>query len=213
MSFTNPAWVDPIEATFDEGKPIRSEQGLMLAGNPISIAQGTSNAPIMVSALHPYNKAYVGDSADGVIYDYSVDGSVGSIETPLFDDGYDYALYVEDLVGTNNSVSLDVYHSNSTWITIKDLSASSNNNTFNGWLFLRPLPTNLSRHLTGYSPSGFYAKTLNLTTQETIIEPNGGFGSANIGPVSINKARLNFSGIGNASAGKVFLYRRRNYGE
>ena len=45
MAFNNPAWIDPIEATFDEGKPIRSEQGLMLAGNPIAIAQGAAGSP------------------------------------------------------------------------------------------------------------------------------------------------------------------------
>jgi hypothetical protein len=45
MPIVNPDWVAPIEMTFDEGKPIRSEQGLMLAGNPIAITLGKPNAP------------------------------------------------------------------------------------------------------------------------------------------------------------------------
>lgn len=45
MPIVNPDWVPPIETTFDEGKPIRSEQGLMLAGNPIAMAQGKPGAP------------------------------------------------------------------------------------------------------------------------------------------------------------------------
>jgi len=42
---TDPDWIDPEETTFDVEKPIRSEQGVMLAGNPIAIAQGKPGAP------------------------------------------------------------------------------------------------------------------------------------------------------------------------
>jgi hypothetical protein len=42
---TDPDWIDPDEATFDVEKPIRSEQGVMLASNPIAIAQGKPGAP------------------------------------------------------------------------------------------------------------------------------------------------------------------------
>jgi hypothetical protein len=42
---TDPDWIDPEETTFDVGKPIRSEQGVMLAGNPIAIAMGKPGAP------------------------------------------------------------------------------------------------------------------------------------------------------------------------
>lgn len=45
MPITNPSWVPPIEFTFDEGNPITSKQGLMLAGNPIAIANGGAGAP------------------------------------------------------------------------------------------------------------------------------------------------------------------------
>lgn len=42
---TDPDWIDPEETTFDVEKPIRSEQGVMLAGNPIAIALGKPGAP------------------------------------------------------------------------------------------------------------------------------------------------------------------------
>lgn len=42
---TDPDWIDPIEETFDVGKPIRSEQGLIFAGNPIAMALGKPGAP------------------------------------------------------------------------------------------------------------------------------------------------------------------------
>lgn len=45
MPITDPDYVPPIAITFDEEKPIRSEQGLLLAGNPIAIALGKPGAP------------------------------------------------------------------------------------------------------------------------------------------------------------------------
>ena len=42
---TDPDWIDPEETTFDVEKPIRSEQGVMLAGNPIAAFQGKPGAP------------------------------------------------------------------------------------------------------------------------------------------------------------------------
>lgn len=52
MTITNPDWVPPIEYTFDTGQAIRSEQGLMLAGNPIAIALGKAGAPrVLLPAL------------------------------------------------------------------------------------------------------------------------------------------------------------------
>lgn len=44
VTITNPDWVPPIEETFDEGKPIRSLQGLMLAGNPVAMGLGKPGA-------------------------------------------------------------------------------------------------------------------------------------------------------------------------
>lgn len=45
MPIINPDYTPPIEMTFDEGKPIRSEQGLMLAGNLIAAFMGKPGAP------------------------------------------------------------------------------------------------------------------------------------------------------------------------
>lgn len=50
MTLTDPDWIDPIESTFDPGKAVRSDQGVMLAGNPIAIALGKPGAPRNVAA-------------------------------------------------------------------------------------------------------------------------------------------------------------------
>lgn len=50
MSLTDPDWIDPIESTFDPGKAIRSDQGLMMAGNLIALALAKPGAPRIVPA-------------------------------------------------------------------------------------------------------------------------------------------------------------------
>jgi hypothetical protein len=47
---------------------------------------------------HPYNMVYFGDGNDGLIYDNSVDGNVLSVETPVFEAGYEYAVYFDDIL-------------------------------------------------------------------------------------------------------------------
>jgi len=94
MSLINPDWIDPIESTFDEGRPIRQEQGLMLAGNPIAMAPGKPGAPIVEAGWHPYDATKVG-GGDGVFWDFNVDGDVSIALSPLFEDGFEYHLYVD----------------------------------------------------------------------------------------------------------------------
>ena len=71
MVITNPDWIPPIEMTFDVEKPIRSEQGIQLAGNPIAIAEGAAGAPrivgraaaskVEVLQVHPFSSLSAGD--------------------------------------------------------------------------------------------------------------------------------------------------------
>ncbi len=66
---TDPDWIDPEETTFDVEKPIRSEQGIMLAGNPIAIALGKPGAPRIVPgalAIYLGEVATSGSTAAGL---------------------------------------------------------------------------------------------------------------------------------------------------
>jgi len=104
MPIIDPDWTTPIEMTFDPGKSIRSDQGLMLAGNPIAMAQGKPGAPYIQAIWHPYNGAVVGDGFDGRIWSFAIDGAVTAFETPDFLDGYEYRLSCFD-ISHNNAVS------------------------------------------------------------------------------------------------------------
>jgi hypothetical protein len=99
MPIINPDWVPPIEATFTDEKPVRSEQGLMLAGNPIAMAMGKPGAPYIAAEWHPFNGAAHGDGLDGLIYDHTADGGVSQISLGAVLPGYEYRWMFEKVTG------------------------------------------------------------------------------------------------------------------
>ena len=93
MPIINPDWVPPIESTFGVKKPIRSEQGLMLAGNPIAIAEGAAGAPRLrglaamtereYSILFPLvvQEVGTGNFPSGTVPVYAYDGGFSTTTT------------------------------------------------------------------------------------------------------------------------------------
>lgn len=187
MAFTNPAWVDPIEATFDEGKPVRSGQGLLLAGNPIAIAQGATGAPVMVTGWHPYDMVNVGDGNDGLIYDNSVDGNVTTVYSPNFSDGYQYCIYSTDLEITfNTNLSISAEMSDGSFKFLQTVSANTSGDPINLFVFSFEFP----RLLRGaYSDNTQYSGS----------------------KVKDVRFRAQASSSQNITAGKLYMLRRREY--
>ncbi|MCE8420112.1 hypothetical protein LZ190_15620 [Rhodovulum sulfidophilum] len=58
----------------------------------------------VIPGWHPYDMLRPGDGATGLIWSYDKAGSVQNVETPEFEDGYEYALIFE-AVATNKSGS------------------------------------------------------------------------------------------------------------
>jgi hypothetical protein len=83
-------------------KGITLQQGRALRDNPIAIAEGAAGAPYVAAGWHPYDGVTVGDGADGVIYDFAVDGAVNSVTSPNFVDGYEYQFHFEGLTINGN---------------------------------------------------------------------------------------------------------------
>lgn len=57
---------------------------------------------------HPYDMAYPGDGNDGVIYDQAVDGSVATVVSPDFADGFEYRFLVIDVAPSAGTVPLRI---------------------------------------------------------------------------------------------------------
>ena len=80
-----PTFADPDTGAF-------SEDFKGIVENFPAMARGENGSPYVEAGWHPYDGVTVGDGADGVIYDFAVDGALGSVETPDFADGYEYMI-------------------------------------------------------------------------------------------------------------------------
>lgn len=80
-----------LDTQVDPDAPITSLLGYQWRDNPIAIAEGASGAPVVAAGWHPYDLVNVGGSETGYIYNSAVDGTVATVESPNFADGYEYA--------------------------------------------------------------------------------------------------------------------------
>ena len=222
MPITNPDWVPPIEMTFDVKRPIRSEQGLMLAGNPIAIAGGAPGAPIIVAGWHPYNGNIIGGST-GLIYDHAVDGDVTTIETPALAAGFEYWLEWRGLTkteGANAALTCDFRLSETGDYTITgyelgNLRASNIPRKPTGKIFLEP-QISRSIHMVRSTlwDSSVSAGGVILNTGITLADDQPGFKADDFvftrtDETRIDRLRLVSSVAGGIQGGRAYLFRRR----
>ncbi|MCW2305365.1 hypothetical protein M2324_003787 [Rhodovulum sulfidophilum] len=53
-----------------------------------------TGAPVNEAVWHPYDMVRVGDGADGLFWDHSLTGNQRYVQTPAFEDGYEYMLRI-----------------------------------------------------------------------------------------------------------------------
>lgn len=104
----------PYDASLVSDTVIAHKKGLTLQllrglrDNAIALVKGEANAPVNQAMWHPYDMVTIGDGADGVIFDHSADGTVASITTPDFEDGYEYRFIGRD-VDDNDLLDLNAF--------------------------------------------------------------------------------------------------------
>ena len=103
MTTYNDAAVSDASIAFQ--KPITLQQGRALRNNPIAAFEGANGSPYTAAGWHPYDGVTVGDGADGVIYDFAVDGALGAVISPNFVDGYEYQ-FIFDGISINSAQDL-----------------------------------------------------------------------------------------------------------
>lgn len=84
-------------------KGITIQQGRALRDNPKAMAQGATDSAVIFAGWHPYNLTEVGGSETGVIYDGAVDGATSPVDSPDFEDGFEYAFVFKGI--DHNQVS------------------------------------------------------------------------------------------------------------
>jgi len=165
-----------------------------LRDNPSAAQEGAAGAPVSVYGWQPVDKVTVGDGKRGLIYDYAVDGSVATITTPNFVDGYEYRMIVVDLGATGAvQVGFFLYGETTGWVEAKRIANSySAIQTFD--IEIRMPRISQRNHVS-------LICSQNLTS-------NGGylFGSAQ----KVRNGRIDFA-TGGTSQGVVYLFRRREF--
>lgn len=174
----------------DPDAPLTATLAKKWRDNPIALAEGASNAPVLSAAWHPYNMVTANDGATGQFYNGAV---VASVTTPTMEAGYDYQFRGTNL-SHNNGIATDFRINGTSVITTV---ANATNIQF---MFEITNPTGASNH---------------TRFAHTNVIYNGTSLAAFTTPVFFGFTALttfNFTwGAGNFDAGQIYMYRRRNY--
>jgi hypothetical protein len=143
-----------------------------------------------------------------VIYDSAVDGSVGSVESPAFEAGYEYLFCFDRVANSQSTVDSKVFR-----YELYDDASSS---------YVTAQTTGLSSHITQFIYGDFtilrpkmslYAHTVNLdilaeaSTGNKSLTKNG-YARVKGTPFTVGKVRFSFDST-NTTQGKIYMFRRR----
>ena len=169
-------------------------------------------APVNRAAWHPLNKLVGTDANTGIFYDFAVNGALTSVETPVFEDGYEYRIRVQAVsptTGTGGNLQIELRRqSTGTYAGAGALIAGvSGTHIVFGEIILPTVRRSLRNHfITGYmqiSPATPSDSILTSTPINLVQEL-----SANS---LIDRARIGWSSATQIDAGVMALERRRLY--
>ena len=197
------AWLTLINALFLPGKPILGSTGIALRDNIEAGHRAAAGAPIGINAgWHPYDRTVISGTETGLIYDFGVHGAVSAIDTPDFEDGFEYALVVRGLsrsgaIGTELILSLYLATSAS-WAQVFSNGGGDPTATQDAYLeILTP------RIVSRIHPVNAFARS----NGSGEVNSAGSVLLYNATAQKIGKARLS-SFSATIDDGKVYLYRR-----
>jgi hypothetical protein len=108
-------YTDILDAEIDQDSPVTDTLWTKNRDNPIAIAEGSDDAPVVAAGWHPYDQVEMGEGtagSRGLIYDYSVDGSTGNVEAGTFDNGYEYKMVLDSIThnaGSDANIIVELY--------------------------------------------------------------------------------------------------------
>lgn len=76
----------------DQNSPLTQDLMTLIRDNPIAMLEGATDAPYNQAYWHPYDGVTVGDGNSGIYYNFADDGSVATVDTPTFENGYEYLI-------------------------------------------------------------------------------------------------------------------------
>lgn len=197
-------WTSISNAAVAVGGIPSSSTVTALRDNPAAMAETATGAPVVFAGWHPVDKVSIGDGKTGLIYDHAVTGTVSSVVTPDFEDGYEYRVVGVDLFCDSAS---DVRLNAEAQFAIVGyrrlrFSVDGNGNSFYWGCDLEIVTPRLSK--TTHFAYGFLSRNGSITSEG--IDSNSYGGTQQ----KLLRARLRFTS-GSVSGGKVYCFRRREY--
>jgi hypothetical protein len=172
-----------------------------LRDNPIAIAEAAAGAPVIFAGWHPVTKVTVGDGVIGKYYDFSVDGAVASITSPDFEDGYEYRIIIDGAShgsGASRAFSVGLYEeTDAAYETVYTSATIASSQTV--FLDMEILMPRLSKATHIVRVNG---RVSGVTINDTWLTS---------GTNKILNVKFNWDGGITFDAGKVYLFRRREF--
>lgn len=194
------------------GQPLTSAKAISYHENLDATAAGEADSPVLFTGWHPYNLVNVGGSETGVIYDFSVHGAVAEVESPNFEDGYEYAFVFGGISssGAATELRMSLYgDTDAAYFTDDAIMASMSVASEEVYGIIRvEFPRNPKRvHAARWIQTGHVFRTdSGAVTVSTGVDAV--FSDATLQTTS--KARFRFD-TGNIDANTIAMLRRREY--
>jgi hypothetical protein len=201
-------WTTIVNAAVNVGGIPASSTVTAFRDNPIAIAEQSSGSPVLFAGWQAYDKVSNGDAARGLLWDFAVSGTRTSVETPNFEDGWEYRIVAIGISTSsgNGGGRVDIYgETSASWeilFTFPTMTPSDFS-SFDVEILLPRLVKN-AHHARinggnataagGWTETTEPTKTRYYTTAQKVL-----------------KARAQVGNLTNLDAGKVYLFRRREY--
>lgn len=198
-------WTSISNASVAVGGIPSSTTVTALRDNPAAMAETATGAPVIAAGWHPVDKVTVGDGKTGLIYDFAVNGTVTSVVTPDFADGWEYRIVAVDISASVVSavrLNLDGYFQTSaTYRRLRYTGESAGSNSFGYDLEINTPRIAKVTHLA--SGPAYINGQISMETFD-----NAAFTSGT--SQKLLRVRVGFT-LGDVAGGKVYLFRRREY--
>lgn len=203
------------ETETDAEAPLTADLLKALQKNHIAQFEGDGNAPVNAWAWHPFNKLINNDANTGRIWSFPVNGAVAAVTTPDFENGWEYALLIDQVRATGAGVlrvnrfrETSAAYAGVVQVGTANSAAIGAASSVSGWIELPKVRQTLRQHQMFDSISTDQADgqlvqetdttTLFHTTAQKILR------------AQLTSSVGNLTGSG--STGAIFLYRRREIG-
>lgn len=183
-----------------------------LRDNPLAILEADSTAPVIPTIWNPYNKVTNGDANTGLIWSFAANGTVATVTSPDFVDGYEYAFWFDEVRQTNtvlNPLTVNFYRETSAaYSGVSTLVGSLSSSASASGYFEILMPRRVQRQHVAV----LYSNALDATDVVVSDNPDRRIVKHTTAQ-KLQRVQFGVSGgnsiTGSGSTGRIFMYRRK----